>query len=110
MKNKLISILDIKKNKYFLLRHSVKLRTYEYLIVNRQGNLSINKNRAWHVKKNKSQSIKKGAKLLEELITFQHLTASCSAKSPIKKINIKIRKLNDTFKINFVLNPFFKIK
>ena len=52
LKNKLISILDIrKKSNNFHARHSAKLRTYEYLIANRQGNLSINKNRAWHVKK-----------------------------------------------------------
>ena len=52
LKNKFISILDVrKKSNNFHARHSAKLRTYEYLIVNRHGSLSINKNRAWHVKK-----------------------------------------------------------
>ena len=52
LKNKLISILDLrKKSNTFHARYSAKLRTYEYLIVNRQGSLSINKNRAWHFKK-----------------------------------------------------------
>ena len=52
LKNKLISILDVrKKSNNFHARHSAKLRTYEYLIANRQANLSISKNRAWHVKK-----------------------------------------------------------
>ena len=52
LKKKQISIIDLKnKAKNFHSRYSAKLRTYEYLIVNRQGTLSINKNRAWHVKK-----------------------------------------------------------
>ena len=52
LKKKLISILNIKKQKdSFHARFSAKLRTYEYLIVNRQGTLSIYKNKAWHVKK-----------------------------------------------------------
>ena len=52
LKKKLISILDIKKKSdNFHARHDAKLRTYEYLIINRQGSLAINKNRAWHVKK-----------------------------------------------------------
>ena len=52
LKKKLISILDLKKKDMeFHSRFSAKLRTYEYLIINRQGNLSIDKDRAWHVKK-----------------------------------------------------------
>ena len=52
LKKNLISILNIKeKNKNFHSRFSAKLRTYEYLIINRQGTLSINRSRAWHVKK-----------------------------------------------------------
>ena len=40
LKKKLISILDIKKQKdNFHARFSAKHRTYEYLIVNRQGTL-----------------------------------------------------------------------
>ena len=52
LKKKDISILDIKtKKKDFHARFSAKLRTYEYLIINRQGNLSIDRDRAWHIKK-----------------------------------------------------------
>ena len=52
LKKKLISILDLKKQKDdFHARFSAKLRTYEYIIMNRQGTLSIFRNRAWHVKK-----------------------------------------------------------
>ena len=48
----MISILDItEKTQNFHARHSAKLRTYEYLIINRQGTLSLFRNRAWHVKK-----------------------------------------------------------
>ena len=52
LKKKFISILDLqKKNNEFNARFSAILRTYEYLIINRQGDLSINRDRAWHVKK-----------------------------------------------------------
>ena len=46
LKNKTISILDLKKKtNNFHARHSAKLRTYEYMIINRLGSLSLNKNR-----------------------------------------------------------------
>ena len=112
LKNKLISILDIKKkSNNFHARHSAKLRTYEYLIANRQGSLSINKNRAWHVKKKINlHLLKKGAKLLEGTHNFSTFrAASCSAKSPIKKMNIiKIGKLNDIIKIRFSSKSFLQ--
>ena len=111
-KNKLISILDVrKKSNNFHARHSAKLRTYEYLIANRQGNLSINKNRAWHVKKKINLNLlKKGAKLLEGIHNFSTFrAASCTAKSPIKKMNnIKIGKLNDIIKIRFSSQSFLQ--
>ncbi len=48
----MISILDVKKkSKNFHARYSAKLRVYEYVIINREGSLSINHNKAWHVKK-----------------------------------------------------------
>ena len=110
LKNKLISILDVrKKSNNFHARYSAKLRTYEYLIANRQGNLSINKNRAWHVKKKMNLNLlKKGAKLLEGTHNFSTFrAASCTAKSPIKKMNnIKIEKLNDIIKIRFSSQSF----
>tara|TARA_B100000575_G_scaffold242031_1_gene205278 strand:+ start:728 stop:1468 length:741 start_codon:yes stop_codon:yes gene_type:complete len=112
LKNKLISILDLrKKSNNFHARHSAKLRTYEYLIANRQGSLSINKNRAWHVKnKINLNLLKKGAKLLEGTHNFSTFrAASCSAKSPVKKMNvIKIRKLNDIIKIRFSSQSFLQ--
>ncbi len=112
LQNKLISILNIrKKANNFHARHSAKLRTYEYLIANRQGSLTINKNRAWHVKKKVNLNLlKKGAKLLEGTHNFSTFrAASCSAKSPIKKMNIvKIGKLNDIIKIRFSSQSFLQ--
>ena len=84
----LLSVSKERQKKNFHARFSAKLRTYEYLIINRQGSLSIDKNRAWHVKNNIDLKLmKKGAKILEgtqDFSTFR--AASCSAKSPIKKI------------------------
>jgi len=92
----LISITDIiKKNLNFHSRFSAKERTYEYYIINRIGNLSLDKNKAWHVKKKLSISLlKKGAKILEGKHDFStYRASSCTAKSPIKKINsISIKK------------------
>ena len=112
LKDKLISILDvIKKKKDFHARFSAKLRTYEYLIINRQGTLSIYKNKAWHVKKKIDLSLmKKGAKLFEgshDFSTFR--SASCSAKSPLKKIYpIKISKVSEIIKIRISSKSFLQ--
>ena len=112
LKKKLISILDIKKQKEdFHARYNAKLRTYEYLIINRQGTLSINRNRAWHIKKEIDVNLmKKGANLLEgthDFSTFR--AASCSAKSPIRKIySIKISKVNKIIKIRISSKSFLQ--
>ena len=112
LKKNLISILDIReKNENFHARFSAKLRTYEYLIINRQGTLSIYKNKAWHVKKKIDVKLmKKGAKMFEgthDFSTFR--AASCSAKSPIKKMHpIKINKKNDMIKIKLISKSFLQ--
>ena len=112
LKKNLISILDIReKNENFHARFSAKLRTYEYLIINRQGTLSIYKNKAWHVKKKIDVKLmKKGAKMFEgthDFSTFR--AASCSANSPIKKMYpIKINKKNDMIKIKFISKSFLQ--
>ena len=112
LKNKLISILDLrKKSNSFHARHSAKLRTYEYLIVNRQANLSINKNRAWHVKKKINLNLMiKGAKELEGVHDYSTFRSSnCTAKSPIKKIYpIKIFKKNDIITIKISSKSFLQ--
>ena len=112
LKKKNISILDIKaKNNNFHARFSAKLRTYEYLIINRQGDLSIDKDRAWHVKKNINlKLLKQGAKILEGTHDFSIFRASsCSAISPIKKMHpIKISKSNDKIKMRFSSKSFLQ--
>ena len=112
LKKKLISILDLQTvDNEFHARFSAKLRTYEYLIVNRQGNLSIDRDRAWHVKKKIDLKLmKKGAKLLEGTHDFSIFRASsCSAKSPIKKMHpIKIINVNGKIKIRFTSKSFLQ--
>lgn len=112
LKNKWISVLDIKKKRQnFHARHDAKLRTYEYLIVNRQGTLSINKNKAWHIKKKIDLKLmRKGAKVFEGTHNFSTFrSSSCSAKSPIKKMfPIKINKSNDLIRIVFISKSFLQ--
>ena len=112
LKKKCISILDIKtKKKDFHARFSAKLRTYEYLIINRQGDLSIDRDRAWHIKKKINLKLmRRGAKILEGTHDFSIFRASsCSAKSPIKKMYpIKISKINDKIKIRFYSKSFLQ--
>ncbi len=112
LQKKLISIIDVKEKKEdFHARYNAKVRTYEYLIINRQGNLSIYKNRAWHVKKKIDLKLmKKGAKLLEGTHNFSTFrAASCSAKSPIKKIYpIKISKIKDLVRIKISSKSFLQ--
>jgi len=108
----LISILEIeKKNNKFHARYHAKERIYEYLIINRQGSLAINKNKCWHIKKKINISLlKKGSKLLEgthDFSTFR--AASCSAKSPIKKMNsVKIKKNGEKIFIKFSSQSFLQ--
>ena len=112
LKKKRISVLDIKpKNNDFHARFCAKLRTYEYLIINRQGDLSIDRDRAWHVKKNINlKLLKQGAKILEGTHDFSIFRASsCSAKSPIKKmLPIKVNKTNGKIKIRFSSKSFLQ--
>ena len=108
----LISIIEIKeKKKEFHARYHAKERIYEYQITNRQGSLSIDKGKSWHIKKTIDSSIlKKGAKILEgthDFSTFR--AASCSAKSPVKKINsVKIKRRGDKIFIRFSSRSFLQ--
>ena len=108
----MISILDIKEKSIdFHARYNAKLRTYEYLIINREGTLSIYRNKAWHVKKKIDLKLmKKGAKILEGTHDFSTFRASsCSAKSPIKKmLPLKINKINDMIKIKLISKSFLQ--
>ena len=112
LKKDLISIIEVKKkNKKFHARYNAKERIYEYRIVNRQGSLSIDKNRSWHIQKKIDVSLlKKGAKLLEGIHDFSTFrAASCSAKSPIKKMNsVKVKKTGDKILIRFSSKSFLQ--
>ena len=112
LQKKKISILDIKKkDNNFNSRYSAKERIYEYLIVNRQGSLSLFKNKAWHIKKKLDiRLLKTGANILQGKHDFSTFRASsCSAKSPIRKINsIKVKKSNGKIIILFNSKSFLQ--
>ena len=108
----LISIIEVKeKNKEFHARHCAKERIYEYRITNRQGSLSLDKFKSWHIKKKINFNIlKKGAKILvgtHDFSTFR--AASCSSKSAVKKLNsVKIKKKGDKISIKFSSRSFLQ--
>jgi tRNA pseudouridine38-40 synthase len=112
LNDSLISIVDIKKKKLeFNSRFSAKERTYEYRIINRESKLAINKNRAWLVRQKIDLNLlKKGAKLLQGTHDFSTFRASsCSAKSPIKKINsVKVKKKKENILIEFKSQSFLQ--
>ena len=110
--NKPIIILKINKvNKKFHSRFKAKKRTYQYIIVNRQSPLALQKNKAWLIKKKLNiKAMKKGAKLLlgtHDFSTFR--ASSCSAKSPVKTMKkISIKKNKDKITLNFTSKSFLQ--
>ena len=100
-----------KVGKKFHSRFDAKMRTYQYVIMNRQSRLAIEKNKAWHIRKKLDiAAIKKGTKLLlgtHDFSTFR--SSSCGAKSPIKTIkNIFIKKNKDKITIKFTSKSFLQ--
>ena len=110
--NKPITILKINKvNKKFHSRYDAKKRTYQYLIINRQSPLALQKNKAWHIRKKLDIKImKKGAKLLLGTHDFStYRAASCGAKSPIRTMeNILIKKNKDRITLQFTSRSFLQ--
>ena len=108
----LISILNLKKRKaIFHARHSAKMRSYIYMIYNREGPICLNKDRGWHIKKELNLNLmKRGAKKL--IGTFNYSTfrsSSCSAKSPVRTIkNFTISKHKNTIKIRIKSQSFLQ--
>jgi len=110
--NKPITILKINKvNKKFHSRYDAKKRTYQYLIINRQSPLALQKNKAWHIRKKLDIKImKKGAKLLLGTHDFStYRAASCGAKSSIRTMeNILIKKNRDRITLQFTSRSFLQ--
>jgi len=108
----LISILEIKERKMtFHARHSAKMRSYLYVIYNRESPASLNKERGWHVNRKLNLNLmKKGAKKLigtNNFSTFR--SSSCGAKSPIRTIkNFTISKHKNTIKIRIKSRSFLQ--
>jgi tRNA pseudouridine38-40 synthase len=90
LNKKKISILKIKKKeKNFHARYSAKNRTYKYIIINRIAPLSLDTNKAWHVKSFLNIILmKKAAKLLQGKKDFStYRSSSCGAESPIRTLD-----------------------
>ncbi len=110
--NKPITILKINKiNKKFHSRFDAKKRTYQYIIINRQSPLALQKNKAWHIRKKLNiEAMKKAVKLLlgtHDFSTFR--ASSCGAKSPVKTMEkISINKRKDRITLNFTSKSFLQ--
>ena len=110
--NKPVTVLKINKtNKNFHARFDAKKRTYQYTIINRQSPLTLQKNKAWHIRKKLNvKDMKKGAKLLlgtHDFSTFR--ASSCGAKSPIKTIEkISIKKNKEKLILEFTSKSFLQ--
>ena len=110
--NKSIAILKINKtSKKFHARFDAKKRTYQYVIINRQSPLAIQKNKAWHIRKKLNIKVmKKGAKFLlgtHDFSTFR--SSSCGARSPIKTMEkISVSKIKDKIILKFTSKSFLQ--
>ena len=107
-----MTILNIKKtNNKFHSRFDAKKRTYQYVIINRQSPLALQKNKAWHIRKKLDlNAMKKGAKLLlgtHDFSTFR--ASSCGAKSPIKTLSkVSIKKNKERIILKFTSKSFLQ--
>lgn len=89
-------------NEDFHARFSAKARHYTYIIKNREGNLAIDRGRAWHVKtKLNIEAMNLGASYLIGQHDFSSFRAlSCQAKSPVKTLtNITVEHILDEVRI-----------
>ena len=104
LKKKKISILEMyAKKKNFHARYSAKKRFYTYIIINRLAPLSLDINKAWHIKSVLNITlIKKAAKFLEgtkDFSTFR--SSSCGAESPVRTLE-KVKIVKKGFKITII--------
>ena len=107
-----MTILKIEKVKNkFHARFDAKKRTYEYIIINRQSPLALEKNKAWHIRKKLNiKAMKKGLKLLigtHDFSTFR--SSSCQAKSPIKTMKkASLKKNGNKIILKFTSKSFLQ--
>ena len=93
-----IAILDVKEvNDDFHARFSAKLRTYEYLIINRRAPLTYNKNLTWGVfKKLNIDAMKEAASIFLGKHDFNAFRSiDCQSSSSIKTIQSCSIRTND---------------
>ena len=112
LNKKKISILEINlKKKNFHARYSAKKRQYKYVIINRIAPLSLDANKAWHIKTTLNiELIKKAAKLLEGTKDFStYRSSSCGAQSPIRTLEkVATIKKGDKITITFKSKSFLQ--
>lgn len=105
-----ISILTCEEvDENFHARFAAKERTYRYLIINRRAPLTLQKNRALHVKRNLDiEAMNQAAQFLIGLHDFSSFRdAECQASSPVRSINkIKITKNFDEVFIEISAKSF----
>jgi tRNA pseudouridine38-40 synthase len=107
-----VSILKIRnRNNLFHARYSAKKRTYKYVIINRDSSLSLEKERAWSLRKKLDVNLmKSGAKLMigkKDFSTFR--ASSCGATSPIRTMEkLNIKKSRDKIELTFVSRSFLQ--
>ncbi len=112
LNKKKISILKInERKKNFHARFSAKRREYKYVIINRMAPLSLESNKAWHIRSDLNfKLMRKAAKILKgtkDFSTFR--SSSCGAKSPIKTLEEpKIKKVEDKIIIIFRSKSFLQ--
>tara|TARA_B100001093_G_C26774795_1_gene991844 strand:+ start:918 stop:1658 length:741 start_codon:yes stop_codon:yes gene_type:complete len=112
LNKKKISILKVNKKKLnFHARFSAKIREYNYIIVNRTAPLSLEFNKAWHIKNILNIKImKKAAKILKGKKNFSTFrSSSCNSPSPVKTINeAKVKKSGNKIIIIFKSKSFLQ--
>ena len=105
-----IAILDVKEvNDDFHARFSAKLRTYEYLIINRRAPLTFNKNLVWGVfKKLNMDAMKEAASIFVGKHDFNAFrSVDCQSSSAIKTIQSCSIETNDQhIKLNVSAKSF----
>ena len=105
-----ISVLSCEEvDENFHARFDAKMRHYRYCIINRAAPLTLEKNRAWHVRKKLDvEEMKKAAEFLIGKHDFSSFRdAECQAKSAIRTVEkIEIKKNNEEILIEISAKSF----